>query len=389
MDDKKSYQLSKKMKGRLILVFIILFLIALLGILYRIWEFIKIKNLTEKQAITAVAVLTAKSDTQNQEIILPGNVVAWHETTVFARSNGYVINWLVDIGTRVKKGDLLAVLSAPEVDAQLKQTEANLKTAEANSTLANTTAIRWLNLLKSDSVSKQETDEKVSDAKAKAAIVLSTRAARDRLRELVSFQKIIAPFDGIIMSRTTDIGHLINAGSGTIPLFRLVQDDRLRIYIRVPETYARQIRSDLQANLFFREHPGKSYTAHLLNTAKAIDAKTRTLLVQLKINNSNYELFSGSYAEVHFNISSPANHIILPINTLIFNAQGLQVAVVNKNNQVEFKKIIMGRDFGNNIEVASGIKAGEKIILNPPDYLISSQKVAISNFNIKHREQLS
>jgi RND family efflux transporter MFP subunit len=389
MDDKKHYHISKKMKIKLLCLLVIMLFIAVFGIFYRIWESIKIKRLTEKQAITSVAIMTAKADRQNQEIVLPGNVVAWHETTIFARSNGYVINWLVDIGTYVKKGDLLAVLSAPEVNAQLKQTEANLKTAEANSALAESTKRRWVYLLKSDSVSKQETDEKVSDAKAKAAIVLSTRAARDRLRDLVSFQKIIAPFDGVIRSRTTDIGHLINAGSGTIPLFRLVQNDRLRVYIRVPEYYAKAIGNDFQAKLYFREHPGKSYTAKLLNTAKSIDPKTRTLLVQLEIDNSNHELFSGSYAEVHFNIPSSLNHVILPINTLIFNAQGLQVAIVNKTNQVEFKKIMMGRDFGDSVEVAAGITAGEKIILNPPDYLIASQKVAISNFNLTHREQFS
>lgn len=369
---------SKQFVERVLVGCIIMVVVAVFGIGMRISEFHKLRASTEQQAILSVATIKAASGPLTQEIVLPGNILAWHEATIFARTNGYVVNWLVDIGARVKKGDLLAVITAPEVDAQLRQTEANLKTAQANYELARTTEIRWVNLLKTDSVSKQETDEKISDEKAKAAVVFSTIAARDRLRELVSFQRVIAPFDGVIMSRNTDIGKLINAGSsGTVPLFRIVQSDPLRLYIKVPQYFSPSIKPNTMAKLFFTEHPGKIYSAKLLNTADAIDVNTRTLLVQFEINNSNYELFPGSYTQVHLILPVTHTSLYLPANTLIFRAKGLQVATVDKDNRSLLKRITLGRDFGDTIEIVSGIKQGDIVILNPPDSLVSGAKVKI------------
>lgn len=373
--EKKNF--SKKFLHRIKWLLIILLILAVLGIGIRIIQYIRLRYATEQQAILNVAVIKAQAGPVEIKIVLPGNVTAWHEATIFARTNGYLINWMVDIGARVKTGDVLAEISSPETNAALRQAEADLKTAQANNYLAQTTAKRWQLLLKTDSVSKQETDEKVSDAKAKAALVVAAKANRDRLRDLVSYERVLAPFDGIIMSRTTDIGRLINAGSsGTVPLFRLVQAKRLRVYVKVPEYFSGNIVPGITTRLSFREHPGKSFKATLLDTAKAIDPVSRTLLVQLEIDNPNYELLPGSYTEVHFTL--PGNQSVhLPVNTLIFRASGMQVAAIDGDNKAIFKPIIIGRDFGSTVEVVYGVKANETIILNPPDSLLSGQKVRI------------
>lgn len=378
MNLKSNMNMSHKLRHRLYIVIVIFAALAVIGITFRIISAIRLRHTTNEQAILTVATIKAAAAPTNEEIILPGNVQAWHETTIYARTNGYVIKWIVDIGAHVKAGDLLAEIATPETTAQLRQTEADLKTAEANNHLAQTTSKRWVSLLKTDSVSKQETDEKVSDAEAKTAIVKATRANRDRLLELVSYQKVVAPFDGIIMSRTTDIGRLINAGSGTFPpLFRMVQTDRLRVYVRVPQNYSPNIKPGLIVQLRFNQHPGKSYPAKLLDTAKAIDAVTRTLLVQFEVDNPNNELLSGSYTEVHLTLPTQTGHVILPVNTLIFRAQGLQVATIDGDNKALLKSVMIGRDYGDTVEIPSGIKPGETIILNPPDSLVSGQKVRV------------
>ncbi len=355
--------------------------LVVLGIGLRIYEYVILRYATEQQAAPTVSVLQAKPGPATEDIVLPANVEAWHAATIYARVNGYVINWLVDIGSRVKKDDLLATISAPEVDAQLRQTEADLKTAEANNVLAQITAKRWKNLLKTDSVSKQETDATVSTAAADEAIVASTRANRDRLRDLVSFEKIIAPFDGIISSRTTDIGKLINAGSsGTVPLFRIVQADRLRVYVNIPQYYSVNLTPGLTTKLYFREHPGKIFIAKLLDSANAINPNSRTLLIQLIIDNKDYTLLPGSYSEVHL-ILPAKNNMQLPVSSLIFRAQGTQVAILDKESKAVLKPITIGRIFSDNIEVASGIKPGETVILNPPADVFEGQKLRVATSN--------
>ncbi len=377
MNAKSTQTFSKTTLRRVRLLLIILFVIALLGIFYRIVEYIILKHATNQQAVLNVAVVKAAREPSSREIILPGSVWAWHEATIYARTSGYVIEWKVDIGAHVKTGDLLAVIATPEVDAQLRQTEADLKTAEANYALAQTTAVRWKNLLKTNSVSHQEAEEKIADEKAKAAIVASTRANRDRLRDLASFERVIAPFDGVIMSRTTDIGRLINAGNGTVPLFRLVQTDKLRVYVKVPQYYSAAILPGLTAQLYFTEHPGKSYPAKLLDTAKAIDYKTRTLLVQFEMDNPTGELLSGSYTEAHLMIPASQTAVRLPVNTLIFRAQGLQVATLDADNKVILKPITLGHDYGQSVEVATGLTVGEVVIINPPDSIYAGEAVHV------------
>ncbi len=358
---------------------VIAMLIVTVGVIARVQSENALNKVTKKQAINHVATVIANPGKAKEELILPGNVVAWHEATIFARTNGYIKKWLVDIGSRVKEGDLLAIIEIPEVEAQLRQAEADLNTAIANYDLAQSTAERWKNLLKTNSVSKQETDERVSSAVSLKATMNSARARRDMLKDLVSFKRVVAPFDGIISSRSTDIGTLINEGSSstTLPLFNIVQADKLRIYVNVPQNYSSRIKPDIIATLHFSEHPGISYPAKLLQTAKAIDPATRTLLTEFEVDNSKYELLPGGYTQVHLTIPAEEGSVILPVNTLIFRSQGLQVATVDQENKVTLKSIKIARDFGTEVEVDSGIAIGEKIIVNPPDSLVTGSKVEI------------
>jgi RND family efflux transporter MFP subunit len=353
--------------------------LAILGIGLRIYNYFSLHHETKEQAVPTVTIMQAQPGPGTEEIVLPANVQAWHETTIYARVNGYVVNWLVDIGSRVKQNDLLATISAPEVDAQLRQTEADLKTAKANYHLAVITAERWKKLVETESVSEQETDEKVCDEAAKAAIVAATRANRDRLKDLVRFEKILAPFDGIIALRNTDIGNLINAGSSitSVPLFRIVQSNRLRVYINIPQYYSGNIIRGLTTQLYFMEYPRKVFLAKLLDSANAIDPTTRTLLVQFVIDNSDYLLKPGSYTEVHLRFSVNKNNVRLPVNALIFRAQGTQIATIDNQSRVVLKPIMIGRNFGDYIEILSGVNPGDKIIINPPDSVFGGEKVKV------------
>ncbi len=366
------------MTRRIFIGFFMAFLIILIMISIHVMNFIKLRHATENNNILNVATIQAIIGPATEKIILPGNVQAWHETAIYARTNGYVVEWLTDIGAQVKAGDVLAIISTPEMDAQLKQTEANLRTAEANYQLAQIKVARWENLIKTKSVSRQETDDQISDAKAKKAIVDSMRANQERLRQLVNFERVIAPFAGTITSRTTDIGRLINAGSGQkLPLFRMVQSDRLRVYVRVPQRYLATIPADLTAQLHFMQYPNKTYHAKLLNTAQAVDVVTRSMLMQFEVDNKNQELSAGSYATVHFDLPGSKTNVRLPVNTLIFRAQNLQVATINQQHEVVLKSITIGRDFGDSVEVIAGLTPGEVIIINPSDSLMSGQKVRV------------
>lgn len=378
-------------RGKILGAAIIMLAISTSGIMGRVKSANELKHNTDDQLVSRVTVVTAKTGEAKEEIILPGNVVAWHEASIFARTNGYIKKWLVDIGTNVKKGDLLAVIEIPEVEAQLRQAEADLNTAIANYNLAQSTAIRWEGLLKTRSVSKQDNDEKASAAISSKAIMNSAKAKRDSLKDLVSFKNVIAPFDGTISNRRTDIGTLINEGSSTTaqPLFNIVQANRLRVYVKVPQNYSSSITPDMIANLTFSEHPGKKYPAKLLETAKAIDPTTRTLLTEFEVDNTDYTLLSGGYTQVHLTIPAVKGSVILPVNTLIFRSKGLQVATVDNTNKVTLQSITIARDFGTTVEVDSGIKIGQKIIINPSDALVSGTQVEIMTPNNTNNTQKS
>ncbi|STX43302.1 membrane-fusion protein involved in transport [Legionella donaldsonii] len=381
MSDESQLPMASHTSRRVIIIVCLILLLAFVIIFFRVQAKMALRVETNANAVPIVATLTTKPGPLTEEIILPGKVEAWHEATIYARTNGYIKDWYVDIGSKVKEGDLLAIIEAPEVNAQLHQAEADLHTAIANKDLADITAKRWLHLLKSDSVSKQETDEKVSNLKATTAIMKSAQANRDRLRDLVSYERVIAPFDGTISFRNIDIGSLINAGSGTnvFSLFHIVQSNPIRVYVQIPQTYVNNVKPNMEVSLYFTEHPGKKFPAKLYKTADAINVDSLTLLAQFWADNPKDELLPGGYTEVHFNMPLSSKLIRLPVNTLIFRAQGLQVAVVNKNNKVDLRPITVSRDFGTEVEVNTGLQVGELVILNPPDALIAGQEVKIAS----------
>lgn len=364
---------------RIISVVIVILLILLVMILFRISAAISLRNRTIADAVPVVRIMTAQQERGEDTVVLPGNVIAWHESPIYARTNGYVRQWYVDFGTRVKKGDLLAVIETPELDAQERQARADLHTAIANHNLAQITARRWRHLLKTESVSKQETDEKVSAEVALKATMYAAKANLQRLQELVGFERVIAPFDGVVTDRATDIGDLIDAGSSTTarPLFRVAQTSPLRIYVKIPQYYSARIKADMTVKLYFAEHPKKFFSAKLLDSAHAIDPKTRTLLAQFVTDNKTGELFPGGYTEVWFSLPIPANTVILPVNTLLFQAAGLQVATLDKDDHIVLKSITIRRDFGATVEVAAGIMPGERVVINPPDSLSQGEKVRV------------
>jgi RND family efflux transporter MFP subunit len=339
----------------------------------------KLKSDTEAQAIITVATTKPKSDASASELSLPGSVQANYEAPIYARTSGYLKKWYVDIGTPVKAGQVLAEIDAPEVDQQLRAAQADRASADANQRIAQSTADRWKGLRETGAVSKQDVDERTSAAEAGAAALQAAQANLQRLRELQSFKKIVAPFDGVITARNTDVGQLIVAGSNSGPeLFRIADNRQLRVYVRVPQSYAAQLQPDIEAEVRFPDRPGDVYPARLDRTANAIDSGTRTMLAQLIVDNVKKELLSGSYAEVKFKLPHATSSALrLPANVLLFRADGLSVATVNKDNRVQMKSIELGRDYGAEVEVIRGLTADDNVILSPPDSIMEASPVRI------------
>jgi RND family efflux transporter MFP subunit len=341
----------------------------------------RLKEATEAQSIVTVATVNPQPLTGLSDLILPGNLQANYEAPIYARTSGYLKRWLVDIGTPVKAGQLLGEIESPEVDSQLRQAQADLVTVQANQKIAGVTAERWRNLRASDSVSKQEADEKISLAASGDAQVQAARANVQRLHELAGFQRITAPFDGVVTARNTDIGQLIAAGNNTGPeLFRVADMRRLRLYVRVPQTYAAMMKPGLTAELVFPDRPGKAYTAKFDSTSSAIDQTTRTLLAQLSVDNGNNELLPGAYAEVHFSLPDGATSesYKVPANVLLFRGDGMHVATVGDKGQVVLKQVTVGRDYGSDIEIVQGLAPDDKVILSPPDSLTDGVNVHVA-----------
>lgn len=328
----------------------------------------------EALSIPSVTVILPKPADKEMKLTLPGEVRALVEAPIYARTSGYLKRWLVDIGAKVKAGQLLAEIDAPEVDQQLMQAKAQLVEAEAAAKLARATANRYDTLKKTAVVSAQDQEEKDAQAATSEASVQAARANVQRLTELQGFEHVTAPFDGVITDRGTDVGQLINAGAGQA-LFRLVQSETLRIYVRVPQGVSREIDPGMTAQLNLAEMPGQSFDAKVITTAGAIDMASRTLLVQLEVKNDNGEILAGSHAEVSFNLKPSHAALRLPSNALLFRAEGPQVGVVDASGRVELHTLKLGRDFGREVEILSGIKADDRIILNPSDSLISGVAV--------------
>ena len=363
--------------------------IAVVAIAFVVWNIISAHRAAAKlvQATDDAAIVTVNTthpqptNTAGSELVLPGSVQADIDAPIYARTSGYLKRWYVDIGARVKAGQLLAQIDTPEVQQQLSQAEADVANAEANSRIAQVTAERWESLRKTDSVSRQDADEKASLAEAGKAQLQAARANLQRLRDLNGFQRIVAPFDGVITARETDVGRLIVAGGGSGPeLFRISDERQLRLYVRVPQAFAPQMGPKTTAAVTFPDHPGVTFNATMDSTAKAIDPTTNTLLVQLKIDNAKGELLPGAYADVHFKVAPgvAATSLQLPANTLLFRSDGIHVATVDDTGHVVLKPIIIGRDYGAAIEVVHGLTPQDLVILSPPDSLLNHARVRLA-----------
>jgi RND family efflux transporter MFP subunit len=326
-----------------------------------------------------VSVVSPKRTAPAQEVILPGNVQPFITSPIYARTNGYLRKWYFDIGAHVKQGQLLAVIEAPEVDQQMQQSLSNLNTAKANLSLAETTKNRYQGLVKDNAVSQQDVDNAVGTYNANRATVEANQANVKQLQALQSFEKIYAPFDGVITARNTDIGDLINSGSSggvKTDLFHIAQPETLRVYVNVPEEYSQGMKTGMTADLSLAEFPGRKFQGKLVRTADAINMTTRTLLIEVDVANPKGTLLTGSYAEVHLAVPAQASTYLLPVNTLIFRSEGLRVGIV-KDGKVTLSAVTPGRDFGNEIEIVSGLKADDQVIINPPDSIVSGQEVQI------------
>src|SRR2546425_8029223 len=348
------------------------------GIHARVAAAAKLKRATAQAAIPIVSVVSPTGTAPDEEIALPGNTQAFIDAPIFARTNGYLKRWYSDIGAQVQQGQLLAEIETPEVDQQLQQARADLQTAQANFELAKTTAARWQFLLKTDSVSKQETDQDVSNLNAQKVTVEANAANVRRLEELQGFQKLYAPFDGVITARNTDIGALIAAGATAQgkELFHLAAIDKLRVYIAVPEVYSRAARPGATASLTLDEFPGEVFHGTLVRHSNSIDPASRTLLVEVDVDNPSGELFPGAYVFVHLKLPKEIRSVTVPANTLLFRAEGLRVGVV-RNGQAELVPVTLGRDYGSTVEVVSGLQPTDQVIANPADSLISGTPVRI------------
>jgi RND family efflux transporter MFP subunit len=334
---------------------------------------------TAQVAVTAVSVVSPKQIAPAEEIILPGNVQPFITSPIYARTSGYLRKWHVDIGAHVKRGQLLAVIETPEVDQQLQQSLSNLNTAKANLALAETTKNRYEGMIRSNAVSQQDVDNAVGTYNANKAIVEANQANVKQLEALQSFEKIYAPFDGVVTARNTDIGDLINSGSAggvKTDLFHIAQPGTLRVYVNVPEEYSQGVKVGMTADLSLAEFPGRKFQGKLVRTAEAINMTTRTLLIEIDVSNPAGELLTGSYAEVHLKVPTQASTLLLPVNTLIFRSEGLKVGIV-KDGKVVLSAVTPGRDSGDQIEIVSGLKPDDQVIINPPDSIVSGQRVQI------------
>lgn len=370
----------------LLVVLAVAVIIAVLGIVPRLRARTKLQQNTDALAIPDVVVARPQNGRPSQELVLPGNVQAYVDSGIYARTDGYLKKWYFDIGARVKKGKLLAVIESPEVDQQLLQAKADLATAQANAGNAKIQATRYQDLLKSNAVSQQDTDNFTTQAASTTTQVQSAIANVQRLEQLTSFEKIYAPFDGTITARNVDIGTLINQGT-SLELFHLSQENVLRVYVNVPQVYSPSCVPGVNATLTLAEYPGKTFGGKIVRTSKAIDPASRTLLVEVDVKNPTGELFPGAYAQVHFKLNNPQPTLILPVSTLMFRSEGLRVGIVENNNKAKLLPITIGRDDGRSVEVVSGLQPTDEVIQSPPDSLIDGETVRIVQPQQQQNEQ--
>jgi RND family efflux transporter MFP subunit len=348
------------------------------GIAGRVADQSALARRTEERAIPNVHVIRPTPGAPARELVLPGNMEAFTDTPVYARTNGYLRKWYVDIGTRVRAGQLLAEIETPETDQQLRQARAELDTAQANLKLARTTARRWQVLRETESVSEQEADEKLGDLESKAALAEAAGANLRRLEELQAFQKIYAPFDGVITARNVDLGDLIDAGGGSPgrELFHLVAIHQMRVFVQVPQMNSRSATPGTPAQLELPELPGRHFAGRVVRTSNSMDAASRTLRVEVDVDNPQRVLMPGEFVEVHLKLPAPAGSVTVPVNGLLFRAEGMTAAAV-RDGRVVLLPVTIGQDYGDSLQVTLGLRPEDRIIVNPPDSIASGQQVRV------------
>jgi RND family efflux transporter MFP subunit len=376
---------KSRLFGVLVFAVIVLVILGAFTLLQRRTQYKALAKETEIRAVPTVAVIHPVTEPSQEGLVLPGSMQAYVESPIYARTNGYLKKWYRDIGSRVRKGDLLAEIDTPEVDQELIQAKADLQTSLANANLSQITATRYGELLTTDSVSKQEVDNAAGDLAAKQATVASAQANVHRLSELESFKHIYAPFSGVITRRNVDIGTLINAGNGgsTQLLFSLAQTDPIRVYVNVPESAAPSIRPGLSAHLELTQFPGRKFQGKVVRTAEAIDPTSRTLLTEVDVPNKTGELLPGGYAQVYLDIQYTGARLQVPVNALLFRAEGLRAVVVDSDHKLRLQPLTIGRDYGGSLEVLSGLHGGDWIVVNPADSLEEGQQVNVKEVALK------
>jgi len=360
--------------------------LAGLGILVRVHGNSALAQRTDSAAAPTVTVAPAKPGAPTDEFVLPGNVTAYTDSPIYARTDGYLVHWYFDIGARVKKGDLLAVIDTPELDRQVAQAEADLTTAQTNAGNAKVQAERYSGLVKSDAVSQFDTDNYTTQAAATSSAVKSAQANLQRLRELQSFEKVYAPFDGVVTARNVDTGQLITQGS-TTELFHMQALSTLRVYTNVPQLYTETLKRGMKIPLTFPEYPGRSFEGTLVRTADALDPASRTLLVEVDVNNSKGVLMPGTLAQVHFKTPPVAPTFIVPTSALIFRREGIEVSTVVNGDTAHLVHITIGEDDGASVQIVSGLGPNDQVIQDPPDSLIDGEKVTVEQLGQRRVSQ--
>jgi RND family efflux transporter MFP subunit len=360
------------------LVVLVTVALAVFGILSRRSAATVLAERTQELAAPSVIAAPPTPGAPVESFVLPGNVTAWTDSPIYARTSGYLTRWYFDIGARVKKGALLAEIATPEVDQQLAQAEADLNTSQANANNARIQADRYTGLVKTNAVSRQDTDTFVNQATATAAAVRSAQANVERVRELQSFEKVYAPFDGVVTARNVDTGQLIDPGAAR-ELFHLQAIQTLRVYANLPQSYSNNVKRGSKIDLTFAEHAGKTYQGTLARTSDAIDPASRTLLVEIDVDNRAGELLPGSLAQVHFKTPAAGPVFIVPAAALIFRKEGLRVGVVVNGNVAHMVPVVIGEDDGANVQIVSGLSAGDRVIQDPPDSLIEGEKLFVES----------
>jgi len=371
-----------------VVIALVAVLVAVMGILERKRANAALERYTSNTFAPPVSLIEPKLGSSAGEILLPGNIQAYTQAPIYARTTGYVKAWYHDLGSHVRKGDLLAVIETPELDQQLAQARSGLASAQSNAALARVTANRYEGLLKQNAVSQQDTDNATAQLQARNAEVTSAEANVKRLQELVSFERVVAPFDGVVTARNLDVGQLVTStgstttqGAGIVtgskPMFEVSALQKLRVYVSVPQVYAPDAKPGTTAILTLPQYPGKNFKGRLVRTSDAVDPATRTLLAEIEVENRTGELLPGSYTQVHLNVSTKAPALVIPVSAAILQPEGLYVAVVDANQRAHMVRVLPGRDTGATIEVLSGLEPGQKIVANPPDSLTDGEQVRV------------